>query len=133
MILYKRTFIRLVAGMVMANLAGHALGAPKLVSSSPAPGAEVAPTKRVQLHFSEKMKSAGMTASLVATRMMMGSQMVDHNMAISDIKTGLDPNDAKTIVVTAASPLVRGTYKLAWKASSASGTALAGNIAFSIK
>ena len=79
----RRTFgAPAVVLVALLWLAGPAAAAVRLVSSTPAGHATVAPLRRIQLHFNAPVAAKSPSANLVSTRMMMGSQMMSHLMPI---------------------------------------------------
>lgn len=128
----RRTTVLGVAALAAALVAGDAFATTRLVSSTPSGRSAVAPLRRIQLHFSQPV-SPSPSATLISTRMMMGSQMMSHTMAIDGAKAAVDPNDPKTVVVTAPSVLGSGDYKLTWKVSTKDSKELSGELAFTVK
>ena len=122
-----------LSGLILSLSAAQALAHAALVSSAPAAGAAVAPTGRIELHFSEALVEKFSGAEVSSTRMMMGDKMMDHVMKIDGVTTALDPADKKAMIVTLKSPLTAGTYKLAWHAVAGDTHRSQGSYNFTIK
>lgn len=108
---------------------GHAFAHPKLLASTPADSAEIVAPARIELQFSESLVARVSGAKLVMTGM---PGMADHapmNVA-SRVSAGDDP---KTMVITPASPLVPGTYRLDWRAVAADTHPVSGKLSFTVK
>jgi methionine-rich copper-binding protein CopC len=120
-----------VAVTVLA--AAPALAHPQLVQTTPAAGSTVAPTDRIELRFSEPLVGKFTGASLTATRMMMGGQMMDHEMAIGGVKAAVSPTDRKVLVVTLRQRLTPGEYRLDWHAVSTDTHKVKGQLAFTVR
>lgn len=102
---------------------------PKLVSSTPAEGAEVAAPARIEMQFSENLVKQFSGARLVMSDM---PGMADHPpMNVAAAVSGGD--DPKTMVVAPKQPLVPGTYRVEWRAVSSDTHPIAGTINFKVK
>lgn len=113
------------AGMLMSALAqAH----PKLVSSTPAEGSEGTAPGKVELHFSENLVTQFSGAKLVMTAM---PGMEHSPMAVKAAVSG--GSDPKTMVLTPASPLAAGTYKVDWRAVSSDTHPITGSVTFKVK
>lgn len=122
----RARFATLVAaGMLMSALAqAH----PKLVSSTPAEGSEGAAPAKIELHFSENLVTQFSGAKLAMTAM---PGMEHAPMAVkAAVSSGSDP---KTMVITPASPLTAGTYKVDWRAVSSDTHPITGSVTFKVK
>ncbi|AOY98602.1 copper resistance protein CopC [Cupriavidus sp. USMAHM13] len=116
----------LAAAAILASTA--ALAHPRLVSSSPAEGAEGAAPQRIELHFSENLVKQFSGANLVMTGM---PGMSDHAaMKVASSVSGGD--DPKTMLITPKSPLVPGTYRVEWRAVSSDTHSITGAINFKV-
>ncbi|APP99921.1 copper resistance protein CopC [Pseudomonas amygdali pv. tabaci str. ATCC 11528] len=115
----------LAAGMLASALAqAH----PKLVSSTPAQGADGAAPEKVELHFSENLVTQFSGAKLIMTDM---PGMPNSPMSVkASVAAGSDP---KTMVITPASPLTTGSYKVEWRAVSSDTHPITGNVTFKVK
>ncbi|RMV80973.1 ORFA, ORFB, ORFC and ORFD plasmid-related protein [Pseudomonas amygdali pv. tabaci] len=115
----------LAAGMLASALAqAH----PKLVSSTPAQGADGAAPEKVELHFSENLVTQFSGAKLIMTDM---PGMPNSLMSVkASVAAGSDP---KTMVITPASPLTTGSYKVEWRAVSSDTHPITGNVTFKVK
>lgn len=115
----------LAAGMLASALAqAH----PKLVSSTPAEGADGAAPGKIELHFSENLVTQFSGAKLIMTDM---PGMPNSPMGVkASVAGGSDP---KTMVITPASPLTTGSYKVEWRAVSSDTHPITGNVTFKVK
>ncbi|WP_192558541.1 copper homeostasis periplasmic binding protein CopC [Pseudomonas allokribbensis] len=120
----KTTFI-LATGLLLSTLAqAH----PKLLSSTPAEGADGAPPEKIELRFSENLMTQFSGAKLVMTEM---PGMAHSPMPMkAKVSAGSDP---KTMLVTPLSPLPAGTYKVEWRAVSSDTHPITGNVTFKVK
>ncbi|PMW96599.1 copper resistance protein CopC [Pseudomonas sp. FW215-R2] len=120
----KTTFI-LATGLLLSSLAqAH----PKLLSSTPAEGADGAPPEKIELRFSENLMTQFSGAKLVMTEM---PGMAHSPMPMkAKVSAGSDP---KTMLVTPLSPLPAGTYKVEWRAVSSDTHPITGNVTFKVK
>lgn len=101
---------------------------PKLLSSTPAEGENgIAPAK-IELHFSENLVTQFSGAKLVMTEM---PGMSHSPMGVKASVAG--GNDPKTMVVTPASPLTTGTYRVEWRAVSSDTHPIIGAVTFKVK
>jgi methionine-rich copper-binding protein CopC len=112
-------------GLLMSALAqAH----PKLLSSTPAEGADGATPGNIELHFSENLMTQLSGAKLVMTEM---PGMAHSPMPMkAKVSGGTDP---KTMVITPLSPLPAGTYKVEWRAVSSDTHPITGNVTFKVK
>jgi copper resistance protein C len=101
--------------------AGQAAAHAKLVGSTPAANAEVAAPKVITLTFSEKVAPAFSSFDLT---------MVEHNMKVP-VKTAVS-KDGKTITGTPQGAFMKGTYKINWRAASADGHRMTGEVSFKV-
>ncbi len=120
----KTTFI-LATGLLLSTLAqAH----PKLLSSTPAEGADGASPEKIELRFSENLMTQFSGAKLVMTEM---PGMAHSPMPMkAKVSAGSDP---KTMFVTPLSPLPAGTYKVEWRAVSSDTHPITGNVTFKVK
>ena len=101
---------------------------PKLLSSIPAEGENGLAPAKIELHFSENLVTKFSGAKLVMTEM---PGMSHAPMAVkASVAGGGDP---KTMVVTPASPLTTGTYKVEWRAVSSDTHPITGAVTFKVK
>ncbi|WP_433739645.1 copper homeostasis periplasmic binding protein CopC [Pseudomonas putida] len=112
-------------GLLMSTLAkAH----PKLLSSTPAEGAEGTAPNRIELQFSENLVTQFSGAKLVMTEM---PGMAHSPMPMkAKVSGGSDP---KTMLITPASPLPAGTYTVEWRAVSSDTHPITGNVTFKVK
>lgn len=101
---------------------------PKLLSSTPAEGAEGAAPSKIELHFSENLTTQFSGAKLIMTDM---PGMPNSPMGVkAGVAAGSDP---KTMVITPSAPLTTGTYKVEWRAVSSDTHPITGNVTFKVK
>ena len=115
----------LASGLLLSTLAqAH----PKLLSSTPAEGADGAAPGKIELRFSEDLLTQFSGAKLVMTEM---PGMAHSPMPMkAKVSAGSDP---KTMLVTPLSPLPTGTYKVEWRAVSSDTHPITGNVTFKVK
>ncbi|MFJ2711667.1 copper homeostasis periplasmic binding protein CopC [Pseudomonas sp. NPDC087346] len=115
----------LASGLLLSTLAqAH----PKLLSSTPAEGADGAAPEKIELHFSENLTTQFSGAKLVMTEM---PGMAHSPMPMkAKVSAGSDP---KSMLITPLAPLPAGTYKVEWRAVSADTHPITGNVTFKVK
>ncbi|WP_065259436.1 copper homeostasis periplasmic binding protein CopC [Pseudomonas bananamidigenes] len=115
----------LASGLLLSTLAqAH----PKLLSSTPAEGADGASPEKIELHFSENLMTQFSGARLVMTEM---PGMAHSPMPMkAKVSAGSDP---KTMLVTPLAPLPAGTYQVEWRAVSSDTHPITGNVTFKVK
>ncbi|MCX4220274.1 MULTISPECIES: copper homeostasis periplasmic binding protein CopC [unclassified Pseudomonas] len=115
----------LASGLLLSTLAqAH----PKLLSSTPAEGADGAAPGKIELRFSEDLLTQFSGAKLVMAEM---PGMAHSPMPMkAKVSAGSDP---KTMLVTPLSPLPAGTYKVEWRAVSSDTHPITGNVTFKVK
>ncbi|MCO7626448.1 copper homeostasis periplasmic binding protein CopC [Pseudomonas fluorescens] len=115
----------LASGLLLSSLAqAH----PKLLSSTPAEGADGAAPDKIELHFSESLLTQFSGAKLVMTEM---PGMAHSPMPMkARVSAGSDP---KSMLVTPLAPLPAGTYKVEWRAVSSDTHPITGNVTFKVK
>lgn len=121
----------LIAAFALAALAPAAplLAKVKLAASTPAAGATAKGTKTVTLTFSEKVNPAKASAAIVMTAM---PGMANHGeMPIRNV-TATWSADGKTLTLTLAKPLPKGSYDVRWQAAGADGHAMSGKVSFAV-
>ncbi|MDI1330637.1 MAG: copper homeostasis periplasmic binding protein CopC [Pseudomonas sp.] len=101
---------------------------PKLLSSTPAEGESGPAPAKIELHFSENLVTQFSGAKLVMTEM---PGMSHSPMAMKASVAG--SNDPKTMILTPASPLTAGTYKVEWRAVSSDTHPITGSVTFKVK
>ncbi|MBT2296240.1 copper homeostasis periplasmic binding protein CopC [Pseudomonas fluorescens] len=127
------SFIRTAVVTVVLStgllISGLAQAHPKLLSSTPAEGAEGAAPAKIELHFSENLMSKFSGAKLVMTGM---PGMSAHSpMPMKAKVSGSD--DPKTMIITPSAPLTTGTYQVQWRAVSSDTHPITGNVTFKVK
>ncbi|WP_334597026.1 copper homeostasis periplasmic binding protein CopC [Pseudomonas alvandae] len=111
----------LVSGLAQAH--------PKLLSSTPAEGAEGAAPTKIELHFSENLMTKFSGAKLMMTEM---PGMSAHSpMPMPAKVSGSD--DPKTMVIVPNAPLSAGTYQVQWRAVSSDTHPITGKVTFKVK
>ena len=120
----KITFV-LASGLLLSSLAqAH----PKLLSSTPAEGADGAAPGKIELHFSENLLTKFSGAKLVMTEM---PGMAHSPMPMkAKVSAGSDP---KSMLITPLAPLPAGTYQVEWRAVSSDTHPITGNVTFKVK
>jgi methionine-rich copper-binding protein CopC len=120
----KITFV-LASGLLLSSLAqAH----PKLLSSTPAEGADGAAPGKIELHFSENLLTKFSGAKLVMTEM---PGMAHSPMPMkAKVSAGSDP---KSMLITPLAPLPAGTYQVQWRAVSSDTHPITGNVTFKVK
>jgi len=118
--------VALSAGLLVSGLAqAH----PKLLSSTPAEGAEGPAPSKIELHFSENLMTKFSGAKLLMTEM---PGMAAHSpMPMPAKVSGSD--DPKTMVITPNTQLPAGTYQVQWRAVSSDTHPITGNVTFKVK
>ncbi|WP_095196905.1 copper homeostasis periplasmic binding protein CopC [Pseudomonas sp. Irchel 3A7] len=126
-----RTFKTTIVASVFSTgllLSALAQAHPKLLSSTPAEGTEGAAPGTIELHFSENLVTQFSGAKLVMTEM---PGMAHAPMPMKAKVSGA--SDPKTMLITPASPLPAGTYKVEWRAVSSDTHPITGNVTFKVK
>ncbi|CAI8746081.1 Copper resistance protein C [Pseudomonas sp. IT-232MI5] len=115
----------LTSGLLLSSLAqAH----PKLLSSTPAEGADGAAPGKIELHFSENLLTQFSGAKLVMTEM---PGMAHSPMPMkAKVSAGSDP---KSMLITPLAPLPAGTYQVQWRAVSSDTHPITGNVTFKVK
>ncbi|VVQ18537.1 Copper resistance protein C [Pseudomonas fluorescens] len=115
----------LASGLFLSSLAqAH----PKLLSSTPAEGADGAAPGKIELHFSENLLTKFSGAKLVMTEM---PGMAHSPMPMkAKVSAGSDP---KSMLITPLAPLPAGTYQVQWRAVSSDTHPITGNVTFKVK
>ncbi|MCP1457637.1 MULTISPECIES: copper homeostasis periplasmic binding protein CopC [Pseudomonas] len=118
--------VALSTGLLVCGLAqAH----PKLLSSTPAEGADGAAPAKIELHFSENLMTKFSGAKLMMTEM---PGMAAHSpMPMPAKVSGSD--DPKTMVIVPNGPLTAGTYQVQWRAVSSDTHPITGNVTFKVK
>ncbi|WP_298198456.1 copper homeostasis periplasmic binding protein CopC [Novosphingobium sp.] len=101
----------------------------KVVASTPAQGATVANARVVTLTFSEALLPPTAAASIVMTAM---PGMKDHGEMVVRNFTTAWSNSNKTMTLTLAKPLAKGTYEVRWQAAGADGHRMKGAVSFTV-
>ncbi|MGV8864969.1 MAG: copper homeostasis periplasmic binding protein CopC [Pseudomonas sp.] len=115
----------LTAGLFLSVVAqAH----PKLLSSNPSDGSASAAPSKIELRFSENLTTAFSGAKLIMTDM---PGMPNSPMGVRASISGGD--DPKAMVITPASPLTTGSYKVEWRAVSSDTHPITGSFSFKVK
>ncbi len=109
--------------------AAPALAHPKLVSSNPAAGAQVAAPTRVDLTFNERL-TAPLSGATIAMTGMGGKPHAP--MAVSGTTSKVGP-DGKSLILTMPKPLIAGTYRVSWHVVAADTHRITGTLDFTVK
>ena len=110
----------LLACALSAATLSPALAEAKLVQSSPAADATVAPPRSIKLTFSEKI------AATSAAELSMGDGMgIPTKSSVSD--------DGKTLTVRPTAPFMAGKWTLSWHATAADDQKSQGAYSFTVK
>lgn len=123
----RTPMILLAAAAALA--ASPAAAHPKLVSSTPAANASVAPTAKVELVFSERLVGNLSKAQVVMTGM---PGMAKHAPMPIQGKSAVSA-DGKAITVIFARPLATGSYRVTYQVVSADTHKIQGSIDFRIR
>ncbi|WP_421557418.1 copper homeostasis periplasmic binding protein CopC [Pseudomonas canadensis] len=111
---------------VIASLAASAH--PKLLSSTPASGAQGAAPAVIELRFSENLLTQFSGAKLIMTDM---PGMPNSPMPVkASVAASSDPN---VMLIKPASTLTTGTYRVDWRAVSSDTHPILGNVVFSVQ
>lgn len=110
--------------------AGVAQAHTKVVASTPAANAAVAPTPTVSITFNEAAVPAFSGADVVMTTM--PGMAMKSPMKMNGLKSSWSA-DGKTITLMAGRPFPKGTYQVSWHAAGADSHRMQGSFAFSIK
>ena len=102
--------------------AGQALAHAELVTSSPAANATVTSPNSISLTFSETLVSKFSGFELT---------MVDHGMKM-DVKTSVSA-DGMNLNGTIKGPLMKGAYKIVWRAATKDGHRMTGEVPFKVQ
>ncbi|MDZ4021089.1 copper homeostasis periplasmic binding protein CopC [Pseudomonas sichuanensis] len=117
--------LALTAGLFLSAVAqAH----PRLLSSTPAEGADGVAPSSIALHFSEQLTTQFSGAKLIMTDM---PGMPDSPMGVQAAVAG--GSDPKTMIITPAAPLTTGTYKVEWRAVSSDTHPITGSFSFKVK
>ena len=122
----------LIAVVALSGLAlpATAMAHAKVMASSPAANASIAPTRTISVTFNEKVMPAFSGADVVMTGM---PGMASHSpMKI----TGLKPSwsaDGRTMTLTAGRAFPKGTYKVSWRAAGADTHRQQGDFSFTVQ
>lgn len=116
-----------VASALFATTAAFAH--PALLSSSPADKSQGPAPAKIELKFSETLTTLFSGANLIMTGM---PGMPNHGaMKINASVAGA--SDGKTMIITPASPLVAGDYRVEWRAVSSDTHPVKGSFTFQVK
>lgn len=122
-----RVFFVLTAATLLAPFPAYAH--PKLVSARPAPKATSMPTARLQLAFSERLLPRLSSADIIMISMP-GMKMKAPKAIPARSRLAAD---GKTLQLTLARPLPRGTYRVDWRVVSADTHRVEGHYDFQVQ
>lgn len=126
---FSRITSKVTLSIAAALFATAAFAHPELLSSSPADKSQGPAPAKIELKFSETLTPQFSAASLVMTGM---PGMPNHGtMKINASVAGA--GDGKTMVITPASPLAAGDYRVEWRAVSADTHPVKGSFTFQVK
>lgn len=111
-----------VASALFATTAAFAH--PALLSSSPADKSQGPAPAKIELKFSETLTTQFSGANLIMTGM---PGMPNHGAM------KINASDGKTMVITPASPLAAGDYRVEWRAVSSDTHPVKGSFTFQVK
>ena len=123
---------QLFTAAMLAALAlpGSAQAHTKIVSSTPAANAAIAPTNSVSITFNEKPVPTFSGADVVMTGM---PGMASHSpMKLTGMKMSWSA-DGKTMTLTAGRQFPKGTYHVTWHAAGADTHRMQGSYSFTVK
>ena len=121
---------RLIVPFIAAALiAAPAFASPKIVSSTPAADATVAPISRVEVTFSDKLVTQSTGAALEMIDM--PGMKMNTPMKIK-VATSIGP-DGVTLITTTPKPLPKGTYKLSYHVVSVDTQRADGDLSFKVQ
>lgn len=124
-----RAFLTPVLAAAAVAISTAAFAHPRLLSSTPADKAETAAPASIELQFSEKLMTQFSGANLVMTAM---PGMADHPPMKMPVKVS-GSRDPNVMVITPASPLVPGSYRVDWRAVSSDTHPVTGSVSFTVK
>lgn len=121
------SIIRNVGAAALVFASAAAFAHPKLVSSTPADGADGQAPAKIELQFSENLSTqfSGATLTMTAMPGMNGSMKTP-----ASVSSAADP---KVMLITPAQPLTTGTYRVDWRAVSGETHPVTGNFSFKVK
>ncbi|HEP9100189.1 TPA: copper homeostasis periplasmic binding protein CopC [Pseudomonas aeruginosa] len=126
---FSRITSKVTLSIAAALFATAAFAHPELLSSSPADKSQGPAPAKIELKFSETLTPQFSAASLVMTGM---PGMPNHGtMKINASVAGA--GDGKTMVITPASPLAAGDYRVEWRAVSSDTHPVKGSFTFQVK
>lgn len=109
---------------------GTAFAHTKVVTSTPAEGATIKPSRVVSLSFSEPLPPATVAASIVMTAM---PGMTDHPpMTIRNFKSSWS-SDKRVLTLNLRDALPVGSYDVKWQAAGADGHRATGKVSFTVR
>lgn len=117
-----RNILSSIAFTAVLVAAGQALAHAELLTSSPAARATVSSPKEITLTFSEALVSKFSGFELT---------MLEHNMKV-DVKTTVSA-DGTLLSGTFKGPLMKGAYKIAWRAATKDGHRMTGEVPFTVQ
>ncbi len=122
-----RNIFRATSAFVLTLASAAAFAHPKLMSSNPAEGAEIAAPQKIEMQFSENLvkQFSGATLTMTAMPGMEGSMKTPATVS--------GATDPKTMVITPTQPLTTGTYRVDWRAVSSDTHPITGNFSFKVK
>lgn len=120
----------LAAAFSLIAIPGFASAHTRVVASSPAANAAVAPMTTVSITFSERTVPAFSGADIVMTGM---PGMAAHApMKLNGMRPRWSAN-GRMLTLTAARPFPRGTYRVSWHAAGTDTHRMQGNYSFTVR
>lgn len=113
----------------LAFLATPAVAHPKLLGTSPAADASVAPLAKIELHFSEKLVASFSGIDLVMTSMPGMTMRAPMTIPV----TASVAAEGMTLVGTTPKPLPKGAYKLVYHVVASDTHRVEGGYSFQVK
>ena len=119
-----------LATVAVATMSTAAIAHPKLVTATPAANATVSGTTTVKLTFSERVIPKLSSATLIMTGM---PSMKNHPDTKMTGATSTVAPDGKSLVVTSATALPAGSYRVDWVIVGADTHRITGAHSFSVR
>lgn len=123
------TRLSFLAAVPLLIAATPVLAHPKLLSSTPAAGAQTAAPSRIEMTFNERL-TAPLSGATIAMTGMGGKPHAP--MAVSGATSKVGP-DGKSLVITPAKPLYAGDYRVEWHVVAGDTHRITGTFDFTVK
>ena len=126
-------YFSLIASLVLVSAAlitpAATLAHSKIMTSTPAEGANEAKPRVVELNFTEGMLTPTAVASIVMTDM---PGVKNHGEMIIRNFTPSWSNNNRTLTLSLRQPLRAGSYEVRWQAAGADGHRMTGKVSFKV-